>query len=337
MRITREFILKFVQETVERRNRAGRDLQAAFLCGSFLSEDYLIGGAGDVDLVLVHNDSPALQREIVRLTDDLHLDISHQDQRDYRDTRRLRIDPWIGPALNTCKIIHDPQHFLDFVQASVRGQFERSDHIYSRARPQMDRARERWFALADIPKGEDIHFVQEYLSAVGGAANAVASLSGPPLTERRLLLEFENRAQAIEFPGLYAGLLGLLGAPNLDQDKLSAWLPEWEQAFDAAQEEGAPVRLTNHRQSYYRNAFYALAESGHPASILWLLLTTWTDLAAVLPEESPRRESWQQALEHLGLVGKTRKQRIAALDAYLDLVEETLENWARKNGAWENI
>ena len=43
----------------------------------------------------------------------------------------------------------------------------------------------------------------------------------------------------------------------------------------------------------------------------------------------PRRE----VLLHLGLLGAGFKEGVAALDAYLDMVEETLEEWGRASGA----
>jgi len=34
----------------------------------------------------------------------------------------------------------------------------------------------------------------------------------------------------------------------------------------------------------------------------------------------------------LGLLGEAFREKIEALDAYLDLVEELLESWGRENG-----
>ena len=44
------------------------------------------------------------------------------------------------------------------------------------------------------------------------AVNAVAELSGPPLQERRLMLDFASRAEAAPRPGMDAALTGLMGA-----------------------------------------------------------------------------------------------------------------------------
>lgn len=335
MRITRDFILKFTHELIERRQNARRDLVAVYLCGSFLQESYQLGSAGDIDLVMIHSEKPEIEREFVRLTDDLHLDIAHQEQRDYRDTRALRVHPWIGPTLNTCRIIHDPEHFMDFVQASVRGQFDRPDYVYERARSQMDHAREIWFELVGDENRDMLTVLRKYLMAVGDAANSIASLSGPPLAERRLLFEFPARAEAMGLPGLYPGLLGLLGAPNLDPGLLNVWIEHWKNAFWTAPGEARPLRLAAERMHYYLGGFRTALEGEKPSDLLWLLLSTWTDLMSCFAEDSPELASWRSAVEKLDLYGKAQKQRLQALDAYLDLLEEALEDWARQNGAWE--
>ena len=38
----------------------------------------------------------------------------------------------------SAQILHDPQHFLDFTQASVRGQFSQAEHVMARAGSQAD-------------------------------------------------------------------------------------------------------------------------------------------------------------------------------------------------------
>jgi hypothetical protein len=76
-----------------------------------------------------------------------------------------------------------------------------------------------------------------------------------------------------------------------------------------------------------------ILESEQPLGVLWPLLRTWTDAASLLPSESPAFDSWKEAFTHLGLLGDAFTEREAALDAYLDQVEEILEDWARENGA----
>lgn len=335
MRITRDMMLKVASDAAARQARATRELLAAYLCGSLLEDEYLVGGSGDIDLVYIHTEPVVISREVVRLTDEVHLDIAHHHQKEYRDTRSLREHPWLGPALSSCRILYDPQHFLDFTQASVRGQFDRSDHVFQRARQQLDQARSIWlnYQLSTVhPEPQD---VLAYLQALGCAANAVAGISGPPLTDRRLLIQFPARAQAVGRPGLYAGLLGLLGAPNLPPAALGEWLMHWQAAYQAVPAAQAPVRLHPARLAYYAQALAAFNEGPQPENALWLLLRTWTLAASLCPPDSQERRMWHWACDELDLVGPAFGERIQALDAYLDGVEETLEAWALANGAWE--
>jgi hypothetical protein len=336
MRINRDTLLKIAQDTVTQRTRKDRGILSAYLCGALLGDDYLLGGTADIDLVFIHLDRVDDKREIVRLTDEVHLDIAHHYQKDYQQTRSLRLHPWLGPTLCECKTLYDPQHFLDFIQASVRGQFYRSDHVLERARQSADHARQIWQAFSLNLPDPGPKELSLYLRAVEHATNAVVRLNGFPLTDRRLLLQFPQRAEQVKRPGLQAALLGMLGGPKADKETLQAWIPLWTETYttasplDGAQSMGRtnPLRL-----NYYQKAFQAILQREQGQAVLWPLLRTWTDAALLLPEEAPERASWREAGLHLGLLGPAFGERVAALDAYLDQIDETLENWARENGA----
>jgi len=333
MRINREALLKIAEDTVAQRAHTERGILAAYLGGSLLGDDFLLGGTADIDLTFVHLDAPAVEREVQRLTDEVHLDIAHYDQRAFRQSRSLRLHPWLGPTLFECKVLYDPQHFMDFTQASVRGQFNRPDNVQGRARAQVEHARQIWLGFVSQttaqPGPQDL---AGYLRAIDHAANAVASLSGPPLTERRLLLNFPQRAEAVGRQGLYPALLGMLGAPHADADTLNSWLPQWQQAMEALPEEAAPPRLHACRLNYYKRAFETMMRGEKPAAVLWPLLRTWTLAAGLLPAETRVQGDWRAACQYLGLLGEGFTERVNALDAFLDLVEDTLERWSREFG-----
>ncbi len=333
MRITRETLMKVTQEHIAQRVRSDRGLMAAYLSGSMNEEAYLIGGTTDIDLFLVHSDAVVTPREIVPLTDEIHLDIAHHFQRDYRQTRQLRTHSWLGPTLKNCKILYDPQHFLDFTQASVRGQYDRADHVIERVRGQFTAARQIWTSLQFRPVANPAEDILSYLKALFNAANSVAGLSGPPLTERRFLAGFEGCARAVKRPGLYPGLLGLLGAPQIDVPTLKSWLPVVKTAYSAIPDASRPPRLHPARINYYLRAFEAFLDSDRPLVALWPLLFTWTLAANLLTPASDQRTAWEAAVTHLGLVGEAFQTRLAGLDAYLDLVDETLEEWGHNSGA----
>lgn len=333
MRINRQMLYKVAEDTVARRARTDRDLLSIYLHGSLLDDDPLLGGTADIDLVFVHNDGVITPREIKRLTDEVHLDIAHHDRGEYRRTRELRVHPWMGPTIFRGKILYDPQHFMDFTQASVRGQYYRPENVLKRCQGQAEHARQMWFELQALDADPLLEDIQTYLRAVEHAANAVASLHGPPLTERRFLLRFPARAEKAGRPGLYAGLLGLLGAANAEVEVINGWLDAWESTYRAIPAEQAPARLHPDRFYYYRRAFESLLVGERPKDVLWPMLATWIDAAALLPAESKVREQWKACFEALGLYGPAFTERMAALDAYLDRVDESLEQWARANGA----
>jgi predicted nucleotidyltransferase len=333
MRVNKNTLLKIADDTVARRVRTKPGILSIYLCGSLLSDDYLIGGTADIDLTIIHIDAAPQEREIVRLTDEIHLDITHYSQRDFRDPRQLRIHPWLGPTIFDCEILHDPQHFMDFTQASVRGQFHNSTYVLNRCRKRIQSARQIWMGFyTDMPAEPGVEEVAAYLKAIENAANTITSLHGPPLAERRLLLNFPERAKAVDRPGLYPGLLGLLGAPNVDHDVIGSWLPGWQAAIEMIPVPDIPPRLNPYRLVYYRRAFKAMLGGDQPQAVLWPLLRTWTLAISCLAEDLDSRGTWEEACRQLGILGGRFADRVEALDAYLDLVEETLEAWEDKAG-----
>lgn len=330
MRITRELLLKIAQETIQARARSERDVLCACLYGSMLGEDPLLGGAADIDLLLVTNGEPLQPREITALSEQVHLDIQRMPRSLFRQARQLRQDPWIGPLVFAARPLHDPQHFWDFTQATVRGQFDRPENVIERARQLAGPARQAWFSLHSAGEYSP-GAVQTYLLALENAANAIASLNGAPLTTRRFMLEFPGRAERVGQPRLAAALAGLLDAGMVKAEQVRGWLPAWSAAFGSAQA-NSPVDFHPARRGYLQMGIEGLLEgsAGAPAA-LWVLVTTWTQ-AAALTDEPEVRQAWEQAVDNLNLGAAGFPRRLDGLDAFLDQVEEALETWARKNG-----
>jgi len=334
MQLTPEVLQQFAENAVQKLVQVDSSIVAAYLCGSAVqNKNPLIGGTTDIDLILIHSTEPQVKREILRLTDDVHLDIGHHLQDGYRQGRELRIDPWMGPTLMNAKPVHDPRHFLDFTQASVRGLYHREDHIMERSQSLFDQARQTWMGLQAITAVIGPNVVASYLQAVENAANAVASLTGVPLTERRLLLEFPQRAEALGKDRMYVAIIGLLGGHRVDEEQLRAWIPAWSETYDAIPDEGRPARLHVYRKDYYQRAFEAILGSGEPKAVLWPLLNTWTLAASALSASNPAFQGWRNACQELELISSDLSDRVAALDAFLDQVDEVLTNWGQEYGA----
>ena len=333
MQLTPEVLQQFAETAVEKLVQVDSSIIAAYLCGSALQTgNPLIGGTTDIDIILIHTTEPRVKREVLRLTEDVHLDIVHHLQEDYRRGRELRVDPWMGPTLSNAKPIHDPRHFLDFTQASVRGLFNRPDYKMQRARVLFDQARQTWIGLQAISTSVGPNVVASYLEAVGNAANAVAVLTGAPLTERRLLLEFPQRAEALGQDRMYVAVTGLLGGHRIESEQIQSWIPAWSSTYDAIPDEARPARLHSYRKDYYLRAFDAIIGSGDAKAVLWPLMNTWTLAASVLSASNPVYQGWRDACQQLELISSDLSDRVAALDAFLDQVDEVLINWEQESG-----
>jgi hypothetical protein len=333
MRVDREALLRITGETVEERVRTDRSIVAVFLCGSLLEEKYLIGGTTDIDLGFIHYSSVEPKREILPLTDEIHFDIIHFSQGDYGQPREVRIDPWLGPTVKEASILHDPQHILDFVQAGVRGQYDRPDHVHARVCRLYETARKTWMDLQISQTSSGIAASAKFVRALENAANAVASLSGSPLTDRKLMLLFPGRAESLARPGLVPGFHGLLGVNNLDLNQIDALIDEWKKAFASLPSQVKKPQIAPTRQKYYLNAIESMCAGGEKAAALWPLIKTWLMLAKELDESSPERIRLLEVLKIMGLAGDQFREKIAGLDAYLDTIETTLDEWAEARGA----
>lgn len=333
MRITREHLIRNATETTAQRVRADRTIVSAFLAGSVLSEEPLIGGTADIDLFFIHDSEPLVPHEIVRISPEVHLDIIHHSQTLYHHPRRLRMDPQMGFILySNPLLLHDTQHWFEFIQASVRSQFWQAENVLARVRPLLDRSRQLWSGLQNqsslLTSAAGV-----YLEALELAANAVACLTSGPLPVRRFLIDFPQRAEAVGHAHLGVGLPALIGAGKVDAVAVRSWLPAWNAAltFAASQSEPATDFLPP-RRAYFERALDALIDGGPPGAGLWILLYTWNAAVSIVSGVTDIEGAFDAALQQLDLTPPALPDRFNGLDAYLDSVEEVIEGWAAANG-----
>jgi hypothetical protein len=333
MRITRETLIRLARDTVQAQVQKDRRLVCVYLTGSLLLDEPFLGGITDIDIVFVHDSEPFITREITRISEDVHLDIAHYAQSVFHQPRHLRVDPWIGPFLcHNPILLHDSHHWFEFTQASVCAQFNQPEYVFQRANSQAVLARQGWMGLHLGSVNTEPAKILAFLRALETSANAIASFSGPPLTERRLLLQFPERAKAVNRPGMAAGLADMLVNQNIEGNTWKQWQADWIAALDAVGRlENVPPRLQPCRKAYYMRAVEAFIEK-EPAAAVWILLRTWTLALNVLGDEAPGIESWKAALETLALDPAHFTDRMEQLDTYIDNVEEVLEEWAHEYG-----
>jgi hypothetical protein len=334
MRVTRESLIRIAKETAQQRAFNDPDVIAAYLTGTLASDtDPLLGGTADIDVIFVHAEEPKYRREFIKLTPDFHVDLSHRARAEFKRPRELRLDPWLGWEMYDPLLLFEREKFFEFVQAGLRAGFEFNAPApaLQRSRILLSDARQIWrdlLSASDLITPKD---VVQYMKLLYHAVNAVAELSGPPVQDRRLMLEFASRAETAQRPELNAGLVSLLGGSGLDASIMSAWMPEWKLAFESAMENNrVDPRIHPARLNYYEKAIQAILASDNPRAALWPLLQTWTLTADVLPD--PAVESWRAACGHLGLTLPGFEERVEGLDRFLDEVEALLDELARQYG-----
>ena len=333
MRITRDLLLKAAYQSVTDLIMRYDDVVSIYLTGSLIEEQPLLGGVTDIDLICIHSFNPPIPREVVRLVDEFHLDIAHYPQSHFSRPISLRQDAWLGSFLCYKPIsLYDTQHWFEFTQAGVFAQFLQPDYTLKRVRPFIEQARQKWLALKEGQSELDADEFWEYCKALEYAGNAIACLVGVPLTERRFLIDLPARAQALDHPTLSSELSNLIKPPEGTQLTWQPWLKDWSNALLAANEKKHfPVRLNPLRIPYYEQAISVLSEEHYDAA-LWTLLRTWALSMTHLPKRSPHVKSWQKFLDALNLGKEHFRDRLIALDGYLEVVEDTLSTWAKQNG-----
>jgi len=330
VRVTRQQLIEAARREVERRAETN-GLVAAYLIGSLVHDQAVLGGAADIDLVLIHERPPELSREIVGLSDEVHLDIAHHHREQYAQPRQLRLDPWLGPAIYDPLPLHDPQHLFEWAQASARGQFLRPDHRAARAKAFLDRARHLQASI-DVQRA----WVSTFARAAVSGANAIATLGGQPVSGRRRLLLLEAATGEAGFPEASSALLRMLGAEGHRPLDLAGWVSAWARAYDACSSLTAEPDLLPERRAYYLGGFHAQLESDTPQAVLFTLLDTWERTLATLDAfglSGDHRPAWEQAVAQLELTADRAADRIDELEAYLDRLEAFVEEWSVRSGA----
>lgn len=330
MRITRELLHRIADDTVNERAKQDETIVAAYLHGTVMEgDDPVLGGAADIDIVFIHENYDRA-REIIRMTEDVHLDIEHHSKAMYQPPKELRTRPWLGYAIYNCHLLYDPQHFLDFTQAGVRGLFFHYENVLARAETLMNRARAAWLHFHNRKVSFSPEQVRMYLQALEDAINAVACLYGPPMGGRRFLSRFKLLADERGIPEIYDSVVRLVSGemfPNgaTAVEEVKGWMLEWSDDFrrlNAGYD--VPPQLNFHRLSYYMRGYEAMLGSDDPEAALWPLLDTWTLMAETMPSQSG---TWQAVCERIGLMGDGFDHQLDGLDALVDHIELLLEAW----------
>lgn len=332
--IERATLIKIARDTAAQRLAARRSLVSAYLTGSVAADEPMLGEATDIDLIFIDAEPPPVAREIVRLTDQVVLDIQFRHKTEYANAKTLRVHPWRGPEICAPFFLLDPTHFFELAQANVRGQFHRADFVAARARAFAALAQDTLHVglLPGQESAEPVTF-QAVCQSLLYAANALITLTAFPGAGRRLLLKLEAAAQKLKQAELYTDFMALLGEPPLEAPRAQALLQSWSAAYRAGQSASDDL-VHPARRTIYERGFKALIEADRAGEMLWLMLYTWQALLKNLPGESPHADAWLDFLRQVQMDTPAEfAARVQAVRAYVVLAAETVESWAERNGA----
>jgi len=330
VRVTRAKLIELARREVEGRASLDGGLLSAYLIGTVASGDPLLGDAADIDLVLIHDGEPVAEREVMPLSDLIHLDIHHHPRRLYAQPPLLRVHPWLGPALCQPVFLYDPTHFFERAQAGARGQFHRPDYVRARATAFLERARRFHASLQQADR-----WLADYLVAVLDGANSGGTLAGFPAAGRRVALGLQSLSQELSRPEIYGGFLRLIGAEGVSQAEVAAWIASLARLYDVISEVQAEPLLSPARRAYYLAGLQALGEAGDHEAAIWPLLQLWARCVRSLEPSAAElhQADWDAARERLGLTPGQAQLRADQLETYLDHIEVVIEEWAEQHGA----
>jgi hypothetical protein len=321
----REALIELATQVARERMQHRPSLVSAYLIGSVAAHEPPLGGATDVDLVLIDADHPPADHELVALRPELVVDIHYRAQVAYRNAKQLRVHPWLGPELCEPVFLFDPTHFFELAQSAARGQFHRPDHVATRARA--------FLALAEAHLLTPNPSLEALTLALWNAANATITLTGFPAGRRRLTLRLESAATHIQQPALYDRFLALTGGPELEISQAEVLLIDLGAAYRLAQTADDEA-LHPARWPLYEPGLRAQIAADRSADGLWLILHLWQAAARRLADQPWDAHAYAAFLSRIGLSSPADlHDRAQAVRDYVRLAQRAVADWADRNGA----
>lgn len=334
--IEQSTLLRLAHDYANRKVKERPSLKAVVLVGSVARGEPPLGDAVDLDIILIDDFIPDPAGELVRLSDHVYVDAAFVRAADYADRKVLRAHPFSAPALNDAVILHDPRHYFDILQASIRASYNKPDNIYARARAAFAEAQNIVDRLGlwreDPPPGPPtFDLLADLRQALALAAHSVILLSGQPgdaIGPRKLMPRYE--AAARQHRGeLYPLFLAALGVSDVQPSAVESLLGDWLADYKEANRRGAADPLIHPaRRGYYERGFRALIAEGHAVNTLWLVEQTW---AACVRDHDPPPAAWDDYRQATGKGGGGEcAERIRYAEQLVALADETLTAWAKQ-------
>ena len=334
MRITKDRLISLAKNFVLEETYRDKQIACIFLTGSALSENFLLNNTTDIDLILIHRSKTQAERRTQRINNQIHYDCWTYPIRLFQDSKSLRTEPWIGSSFSgETLVLYDEGHWFEFQQAAIFSKFYSPEMRYQRCKPQLDKARTDWLALDILDDEPDWQEIVRYAAILESVGNIIAGMVSVPMPIRRFALQLPDNAARLQKPGLADGLFDLYCPPSWQdfpwQSILEGWQALWQQTGNLPD---APADFQPFRQDYYLQPVQLLVEEA-PQAALWIVLQTLLEAWQYLQKRNIEPVyPLEHLLEPIHLGKKLFTQRVEQLDAYLDAIEMSFEEWAKQQG-----
>ncbi len=336
--IEQSTLLRLARNYADEKVKERPSLRTVVLVGSVARAEPPLGDAVDLDVLLIDDFIPEPATDLVRLSENVFVDALYVRTAEYADRKALRAHPFAAPALNDAFILHDPRHYFDILQASIRAPYNKPDNIYVRSRSALAQAQRiiDRFTLwrEDPPAGPPtLDDLADFRTALYDAGQALILLTGSPgdtVGVRKFMVRYEaaTRQHNANLYALFLSALGVTSFPVADYELL---LADWLALYRGAGQQGPTDTLIHPvKRGYYERGFRALVAEGHTLNTLWLFEHT---LAAAVRGQEVTPEAWKR---YLTLTGKATSaafvERIRGAEQLLAETEATVNEWARGEG-----
>jgi hypothetical protein len=334
MRITKDRLISLAKNFVLEETYRDKQISCIFLTGSSLQDQFLLNNTTDIDLVIIHRRAEKLERRTIRISQQVHYDCWTYPITLFQDSKSLRLDPWIGSSFcGENLVLFDEGHWFDFQQAAIFSKFFEPETRFQRCKPLLDKARKDWLSLDQMEGNFKFHHAQRYIETLENLGNLIAGLVSFPLPIRRFALQLPEKAASLGKPGLAAGLFDLYCPSDWHSFHWSVWQEHWETLFEQVSSlPDSPAAFQPFRKAYYQQPMELFVDEA-PEAALWIALKTMIEgLNTLSLQNIQPKIPLETFLEPLCLDQAHFQDRLDEMDAYLDAVEITVEQWAGEQG-----
>lgn len=321
MKYTKEYLLEAAQNFVNKKIARDPAISAVLLIGSLRKIDHFIDRPMDVDLLVLRDEKGDVDNELVRISDEHHLDVHYDDALAYDDPKMLRSDSVRGWALWDASVLYQREHFFEFTQSTVRSQFDEPRNVIDRMRYYIKPARELWLENSATPENVDM---ETYLSAIFAAGNALACIDREPLSIRSFLTDLFDVTKNLEIEDINSRFMNCLSS-DLSIDLIQSNFALWEELFMEGCKYPADDVITPLRLAYFRSSIDSELAGTQPIRALWPFLFTISKMPIRFSEFTELIQKHADVKTAFGFSPNGMGDKFKYLDLLLEDIEGIIE------------